>query len=417
MRGVIAVLLGLMVGGVAANPNDAFQAGKTLGTGAGQRAASQISAGNAADKVPSYGASTPEANYFQGGKGDLTGHGITKMQSCATGTPDSDPIKRQECEAVNFLARNPNVRPQFDLSNNPMFDRAKNIRNNAENIFASLGVGGTGSSTQCVPRTITTPAQYSTETCSSIREVGEQQCTMGRVINIDADANFQCDKNISAYETLRCRKTYDVSCTGGGTGCSPSGIDTSSATISGFGRILLHSAGGNYWFLSAGTIMPDGSWVNNSHFSGTFNNVFQSDIYFNITNKSNIATFFLDQILYDDNIAVWLNGSLVFHSAGGSDFFICTVTEMGEFGPVSYQGVSNGYDCSTRYFEGGSNIYSYGGAELKHLLRDGSNHIRIKLVVGRNGDGIVRFKTLAYCPLNCTANLINNCAALEARAR
>jgi hypothetical protein len=210
MRGVVAVLLGLMVGGVAANPNDAFQAGKTLGAGAGQRAASQISTGSAADKVPAYGTNPAEAAYFQGGKGDLTGHGITKMQSCATATPDSDPIKRQECEAVNFLARNPNVRPQFDLSNNPMFDRAKNIRNNAENIFASLGVGGTGSSTQCVPRTITTPAQYSTDTCSSIREVGEQQCTMGRVINIDTDANFQCEQTINAYESLKCRRGSSV---------------------------------------------------------------------------------------------------------------------------------------------------------------------------------------------------------------
>lgn len=417
MRVIVAVLSGLMVGIAAASTDQAFQAGKTLGAGSRQQAASQISAGSATGKVPSYGASAPETNYFQGGRGELSGHGITKMQTCATATPDSDPIKRQECEAVNFLARNPNTRPQFDLSNNPMFARAKNIRNNAENIFASLGMGGTGSTTQCVPRTITTPAQYSTDTCSSIREVGEQQCTMGRVINIDTDANFQCDKNINAYETLKCRKTYDVSCTGGGVGCSPSGIETSSATISGFGRILLHSAGGNYWFLSAGTIMPDGSWVNNSHFSGTFNNVFQSDIYFNITNKASIATFFLDQILYDDNIAVWLNGSLVFHSAGGSDFFMCTITEMGEWGPVSYQGVSNGYNCSTGYFEGGSNISSYGGAELKHLLRDGSNHIRIKLVVGRNGDGIVRFKTLAYCPLNCSAILRNGCAGLEARAR
>lgn len=210
MRVIVAVLSGLMVGIAAASTDQAFQAGKTLGAGSRQQAASQISAGSATGKVPSYGASAPETNYFQGGRGELSGHGITKMQTCATATPDSDPIKRQECEAVNFLARNPNTRPQFDLSNNPMFARAKNIRNNAENIFASLGMGGTGSTTQCVPRTITTPAQYSTDTCSSIREVGEQQCTMGRVINIDTDANFQCEQTINAYESLKCRRGSSV---------------------------------------------------------------------------------------------------------------------------------------------------------------------------------------------------------------
>jgi hypothetical protein len=213
MRVIVAVLSGLLVGIAAAGTDDAFQAGKTLGAGSRQQAASQISAGSATGKVPSYGASAPETNYFQGGRGELSGHGITKMQTCATATPDSDPIKRQECEAINFLARNPNTRPQFDLSNNPMFARAKNIRNNAENIFASLGMGGTGNTTQCVPRTITTPAQYSTETCSSIREVGEQQCTMGRIINIDADSNFQCEQSINAYESLKCRRGSSVSCT------------------------------------------------------------------------------------------------------------------------------------------------------------------------------------------------------------
>lgn len=169
---------------------------------------------NAANSaIPKYGTNPPESGYFAGGKGQTSGYGAGKIQSCATATPDSDPIKRQECEAVNFLARNPNVRPQFDLSNNSMFDKAKNIRNNAENIFASLGVGGTGSSTQCVPRTITTPAQYSTDTCSSIREVGEQQCTMGRVINIDTDANFQCEQTVNAYETVKCTKELIVTST------------------------------------------------------------------------------------------------------------------------------------------------------------------------------------------------------------
>jgi hypothetical protein len=88
---------------------------------------------------------------------------------------------------------------------------ARTARNSAESVFQSSGIsGGMGSNSQCVTRTETTPAQTTTETCSSIRELTTEQCTMGRIINIDSDANFQCDQTINAYETLKCRRGNSV---------------------------------------------------------------------------------------------------------------------------------------------------------------------------------------------------------------
>ncbi len=201
-----------LIGLALADQNSAFHDGKGFGAAKNQGVFDSINTGTASDKIPAYGATPAETQYYQGGKGQLTGPGIGKMQSCGSYTPGSDKIANQECEAVNFLARNPQVRPQFNITkNDPMIIWAKNARNSAESFFQAIGIdGGAGSSSQCTTRTETTPAQYTTETCSSAKEIGTQQCTMGRVINIDTDANFQCEQTINAYESLKCRRGSSV---------------------------------------------------------------------------------------------------------------------------------------------------------------------------------------------------------------
>lgn len=192
----------------------AFQEGKGVATPSNQSTFSGITGGAAADKIPAYGSSPSEAQYYQGGQGAPSGPGMAKVQNCASMPPDADPMKRQECEAVNLLARNPEVRSKFNVSkSDPMILVNKHSRENAEPFFQSLGIGGTGSSTECSTRLETTPGQYTTETCSSFREVAEQQCTAGRVVKTDADANFQCDQTVSAYETVKCNKALNVTVT------------------------------------------------------------------------------------------------------------------------------------------------------------------------------------------------------------
>lgn len=218
LRHAVAILM-LCWGGLAlaGGLNDSFQQGKDLGGSVVDSGFSGVNSGAAADKVPAYGTNPPETNYYQVGQGDIEGPGAAKIQNCAGYTPGSNEIANQECEAVNFLARNPQIRPQFNITkNDPMILGAKNARNNAESFFQSLGVnGGAGSGTQCTTKTETTPAQYTTQTCSSIKELGTQQCTMGRVISIDDDANFQCNQTLNGYETLTCTRSPQISVTPG----------------------------------------------------------------------------------------------------------------------------------------------------------------------------------------------------------
>ena len=213
MRWGIALAVILLAPWLAmADQNGAFADGKSLGASLNQLNRDAITAGNIENKIPAYGQSVAEATYFQGGRGDTVGPGVNKLSTCSSVAPDSDAIKRQECEAVNFLARNPDIRPQFSITgSDSMILEARNARTNAESTFQSLGIaGGTGSSTQCQTRTETTPAQFTTETCSSLREIGTEQCTTGRIINLDTDANFQCDQTMNAYENLQCRRGSTV---------------------------------------------------------------------------------------------------------------------------------------------------------------------------------------------------------------
>ncbi|GLW61556.1 hypothetical protein Hthe01_19050 [Hydrogenophilus thermoluteolus] len=216
MRGLAFLVLLACSGLALADQNNAFEQGKGFGEGKNQGLFSSINSGNVQDKIPAYGTTPAETQYFQGGRGETIGPGTNKMLNCATASPDPDPIKRQECEAINFLARNPQVRPQFNIGyNDPMVAKAREIGRNAESFFQSFGMS-MGTSTQCTTKTETTPAQYTTETCSNIREFDGQQCTIGRVVKIDADSNFQCEQTLNSYEDYKCRRKWELSCTGGG---------------------------------------------------------------------------------------------------------------------------------------------------------------------------------------------------------
>ncbi|WP_126448343.1 hypothetical protein [Sulfuricystis multivorans] len=218
--GSLFLALVFPIGAALADQTSTFNDAKNFAAGKAVSGYGNINAGSAQDKIPGYGTSPVEANYFAGGQGQTSSFGVQKMQTCATATPDPDPFKRQECEAVNFLAHNPQVRPQFNISkNDSMLIREQAISQNAQAVAQQFGLNIGESSTQCVTRTETTQAQYTTETCSSIKEVEGQQCTMGRVINIDADSNFQCEQTIHAYETGSCykEKVVTFSCPNGGT--------------------------------------------------------------------------------------------------------------------------------------------------------------------------------------------------------
>lgn len=411
MRGLsfflVALLLSASTQAQTGGSPSAFEAGKSLAEGKTESMFSGISSGSAQGKIPKYGSNTPEMNYFADGKGDTSGPGVAKINACASYTPGPDKIANQECEAVNFLARNPQVRPQFNISkNDPMIQRAKQLDKNAEQAFAQFFPGGTGGSSQCVTKTETIPGQYSTETCVSSQEIGTQQCTMGRVINIDTDANFQCDQTLSAYETLKCRRGNNVVCTGGGDGCDQGGIIPNS-WAGDMATSFTPDGAGNY-ILQFGTI-ADNYWCG-------WGVVHDRNLTFNIRDVGLITRFALTRAAFDDWLMVKVNGNLVYVGPYGGDRleFVQHWINIQEW--MLFEYVQYCANCFGSPELGTSWNISL-NIDIRPYLRNGSNTIFVRTIVAGCGEGAIQLTTRQACPRVCSVSTRNDCAALEARSR
>jgi len=133
-----SVLCLLIAGHPQADPMTAAQAfaeGKALGQGATGAAAGNIRNGTIASTVNSfnpqyyqYSTTAPETQYFQGGNGDTHTPGANKITSCASDPANPDKFLQQNCDAINYMARNPTIRPQFTINpNDPMILNSRQI--------------------------------------------------------------------------------------------------------------------------------------------------------------------------------------------------------------------------------------------------------------------------------------------------
>lgn len=197
----------------------AFAQAQALANAAQTGAAATISSGGVATTVnkfdPTYynsSGNAPESALFQGGNGQPAANGLAKVNNCQTGVPNPDKFLQQNCDAINFMAKNPATRPHISLPPS-MFAPSKAIMSNAPALAAgSLGVANpnaVGGFTGCTNQTITPPPTL--ETCSEFMGTTAQQCTIGRVVLADKFTEYQCDKTNDIYLPQSCDKTVNVS--------------------------------------------------------------------------------------------------------------------------------------------------------------------------------------------------------------
>jgi hypothetical protein len=237
-RLVLALLVASRVGAQGYDPATAFSEGRALGTGSIDRAFQGIGNGRAVATVPGFSATAPQSQYFQSGQGQLSGPGVARVTDCATLPPEADAYRRQECEAVNFVARNPSRRPAFsiDRANDPLISRANALARHPTRTATGMTAGSGGENCHWV--TETTPASFAQETCTEYRPVSSNFCSTERQIRVDQQHryqcveqrqtvshascvigqqiavstrfNYQCMQTVQTYESLSCRRGVSV---------------------------------------------------------------------------------------------------------------------------------------------------------------------------------------------------------------
>lgn len=446
---------------------------------------------------------TGPGTYFEGADDNAANQkGVAEQEACRSNPNDP------RCSAVNLITA-PRVPFNINRNNDPLLTRQRAIQ---ENPVPSIGAAGGGRQTgelsvfpggggfsgqmqQCKGVETIIPAQFENffcneynelefRECSASREVTltpefvyrclerravvqASECSIGRVIEVDANVTYQCDKSASG-EILTCDRIVKVTCdtVGGTDGCNNGGIVPGSTE--GDMRVNLVDVGGGNIQLEFGTFQ-DNIW------SG-FRAEFVRTLRFKITNKELITDFRLTNIAFDDYVELFLNDNRVYAGPFGGDRLVvirvtdtyrppqsCEVNTDGngwtcydravdEFNPgprtilktfpgsngcIPIFGGSDfnieGWNCST---DGDQNNVRYGpgpndtgpgelrtdwnfspNLDLRQFLNTGDNTIRMRVLVTDRGEGSLKINTRQACGGTCTETIENLCSALEARSR
>lgn len=188
----------------AGDPVATFDEAKAYAQGTVDGAGGIVSAEQAAT-LPHFTTHSPVPALAPGSTG-INAAGAAKINGCQ-GRNDT------ECAAVNFLARNPATRLQFNINptTDPTLAAGKQVLSNPSAL--AEGFSETTESA-CATRSENTPAVFTNEVCNEFLTSSEERCSIGRQVMVDADANYQCDEKTREYETLRCKRQNICSVSG-----------------------------------------------------------------------------------------------------------------------------------------------------------------------------------------------------------
>lgn len=400
-------------------PAEAFQAGKDFANQGRGAAARQVNGSTGASALPYYGTTAPETANFQGGRQRIGAAGTGKQIDCQTRQAGSG-FKQQECDAVNFMSKNPTSRPKFTLD-----QKTDPVLTGSRSVIQQPGTVPGASTQQCRVERIRNPATYLGETCTETQTL----------------------------ENLSCKRVLQVLCDAQRDGCDQGGIVPNS-WAGDMATSLTPDGSGNY-ILQFGTIA-------NNYWSG-WGAVYDRHLSFSLQDVKLITRFALTRAAFDDWLMVKVNDQLVYVGPRGGDRLeiyspppvletsgqrSCTTywdetgsgwqcVDAGSGGNIvsypSCTAVAGGWSCTPGDGQTGMVRYCadcFSGPELKTSwalgldidlrphLRNGSNQIFMRTIVAGRGEGAVQLTTRQLCPRNCREQWDNSqCAALEQRAR
>ncbi len=314
----------------------------------------------------------------------LSGLGNAAMDRCANYVPSGNPEADQECAAVNFLSQRCMApRAGYPSSQSSMsgscvgsygsgqaqFDFATQVtsRDNIfENISGAQKDAQNSTGTTCKPHSaVTKPAEYDSATCIKSTNATAITC--------------------SQYLKANCTPLRDGCDSGGIIPNSWAGDMSSSFNGDGAGNFTLQfgTIGDNYW--------------GSGQYDRTLN--------FSVKNTSLIKNFTLVRAAFDDWLLVKINDVLVYVGPYGGDRL--EMYRSGFSYRVRYCETCTGSRELTTSWNVGLNI------DLKPYLREGTNTIFTRTIVGGGGESTIWISTRQYCPQTCNVSWDNKCTDLE----
>ncbi|AUZ62010.1 IncF plasmid conjugative transfer protein TraN (plasmid) [Pseudomonas sp. XWY-1] len=380
----------VLSGAVVADPHSE---GTELGKSNLSKLSSNVTSSNA-KAMPFYTDTPSQSSQF--GSTSLFNVGTARINTCKTETDGPDQIANQECDAVNFLAKNPYERVKVDVDeNDPIISGIGDIINNAK----------PGDITEnCGTKTTTTPDIYSTEVCNEYNLSENNSCTMGQVVNVDTKANFQCNKTYNSLENVTCDKFLAVVCEPPVAGCDNGGIIPGTTQADMYTSWSLANAASGTYALQFGSI-GDNYWSEG---------LYDRSLQFSIKDPALITDFVLASVAYDDYILIKINGHTVFSGPFGGatlDWILTTCNK----GRACYR-VDVG-DGVLRDPERGESNETRPNIDLRPYLVAGNNILETRTAVGGSGETYITMNARMVCPGACTETWTDQCTSLQARSQ
>lgn len=380
----VAVLV--LAGTAQADPHSE---GLTLGKSNLGKLSSNVNSSNA-KAMPFYTDKPPQSSEFGGSS--LFNVGTARINTCKTEPDGPDQIANQECDAVNFLAKNPYEKVKVDVDeNDPIISGIGEIINNAK----------PGEITEnCGTKTTTTPNIYATEVCNSYNLSENKSCAMGQIVNVDTKANFQCNTTKNAIENVTCDKYLAVACPNTPAYCDAGGINAET-----IGK-------------STGTAVASFTppYLDFYQMIHTVNTRETSTFTFNITDISLIGMFKLVYIQQDNWLALIINGKFVrVFRAQLSEQLATSATKLeivtSNGRPYVDIGVGQLFDVEPHLYPLELNL----DMDMRPYLKTGKNTVEFILANGKSyGIGETKFEIRQFCQ-PCTETWTDQCSPFEAR--
>ncbi len=171
-----------VVGLVAATMSRASDTGAAFNDGKSQKsknpAIKGAITGSDPATLPGYnGSGTSSLKGLYGS--DIKTGGATKAVNCETFVPGADEYANQECGTINFVRKNPSVRPPYtiDRKTDPVVINGTVISGAPDSYVGGASMVSGGDSGSCVVSKTSTPAVIDSERCNVGKEVREGYCS------------------------------------------------------------------------------------------------------------------------------------------------------------------------------------------------------------------------------------------------